>query len=59
MTMRVKPIGLSRRSFVKRAALATGAISATSLFSGPNLKVTNLPELNQWVKRPYRPGWEI
>jgi len=24
---------------------------------GPGMKVTNLPELNQWVKRPYRKGW--
>ena len=24
---------------------------------GPNMKVTNHPELNQWVKRPYRKGW--
>ena len=28
-------------------------------WDGPNMKVTNLPELNQWVKRPYRQGWEI
>jgi predicted dehydrogenase len=28
-------------------------------WDGPNMKVTNLPELNQWVKRPYRKGWEI
>jgi len=26
-------------------------------WDGPNLKVTNLPELNRWVKCPYRPGW--
>ena len=26
-------------------------------WDGPNMKVTNLPELNQWVKRPYRKGW--
>ena len=26
-------------------------------WDGPNMKVTNLPELNQWVKRPSRPGW--
>jgi len=24
-----------------------------------NLKVTNLPELNQWVKREHRKGWEV
>jgi predicted dehydrogenase len=28
-------------------------------WDGPNMKVTNIPELNQWVKRPYRKGWEI
>jgi predicted dehydrogenase len=27
------------------------------LWDGPNMKVTNLPELNQWLKRPYRKGW--
>jgi predicted dehydrogenase len=26
-------------------------------WDGPNMKVTNLPELNQWVKRPFRKGW--
>jgi len=24
-----------------------------------NLKVTNLPEANEWVKRPYREGWAL
>jgi predicted dehydrogenase len=28
-------------------------------WDGPNMKVTNIPELNEWVKRPYRKGWEI
>jgi len=27
------------------------------MWDGPNMKVTNLPELNAWVKRPSRPGW--
>jgi hypothetical protein len=26
-------------------------------WDGPNMKVTNLPELNAWVQRDYRPGW--
>ena len=26
-------------------------------WDGPNMKVTNAPELNQWLKRPYRKGW--
>jgi predicted dehydrogenase len=28
-------------------------------WDGPNMKVTNIPELNQWVKRAYRKGWEV
>jgi predicted dehydrogenase len=27
-------------------------------WDGPNMKVTNMPELNEWVKRPYRQGWQ-
>ena len=27
-------------------------------WDGPNMKVTNIPELNRWVKRPYRKGWQ-
>jgi predicted dehydrogenase len=26
-------------------------------WDGPNMRVTNLPELNQWVKREYRKDW--
>jgi predicted dehydrogenase len=26
-------------------------------WDGPNMKVTNIPELNQWITRPYRAGW--
>ena len=26
-------------------------------WDGPGMKVTNLRELNQWIKRPYRKGW--
>ncbi len=26
-------------------------------WDGANIKVINLPELNQWVQRPYRKGW--
>ncbi len=26
-------------------------------WDGPNMKVTNLAEINEWVKRPYRAGW--
>jgi len=28
------------------------------MWDGPNMKVTNIPELNAWVKRPYRDGWK-
>ncbi len=28
-------------------------------WDGPNMKVTNLPELNAWVKRAYRQGWQV
>jgi predicted dehydrogenase len=27
-------------------------------WDGPGMKVTNLPELNQWLSRPYRKGWQ-
>jgi predicted dehydrogenase len=26
-------------------------------WDGPGLRVTNAPEFNQWLKRPYRKGW--
>jgi predicted dehydrogenase len=29
------------------------------VWDGPNMKVTNLPELNQWLKREYRQGWQF
>jgi predicted dehydrogenase len=28
------------------------------MWDGPKMKVTNMPELNAWVKRPYRKGWK-
>jgi hypothetical protein len=28
-------------------------------WDGPNMKVTNLPELNQFVSREYRKGWRL
>ena len=27
-------------------------------WDGPRMKVKNLRELNDWVKRPYRKGWK-
>jgi len=29
------------------------------MWDGPNMKVSNLPELNAWVKPEYRKGWQI
>ena len=28
-------------------------------WDGPKMRVTNRPELNQWLKRDYRKGWEV
>ena len=28
-------------------------------WDGPNMRVTNFPELNAWVKRDYRKGWQF
>ena len=28
-------------------------------WDGPSMKVTNHPELNQWLQRPYRKGWTM
>jgi hypothetical protein len=28
-------------------------------FDGPNLKFTNAPQANAWLKREYRPGWAV
>ena len=28
-------------------------------WDGPHMKVTNLPELNAWIDRPYRKGWQV
>jgi len=27
-------------------------------WDGPNMKAKNIPELNEWLKRPYRKGWK-
>jgi hypothetical protein len=29
------------------------------LYDGPNMKVTNIPEANQYLTRVYRKGWEL
>jgi hypothetical protein len=28
-------------------------------WDGPNMKVTNIPELNQWIQRKPRKGWKV
>jgi hypothetical protein len=28
-------------------------------WDGPNMKVTNAPEADRFLKEPYRPGWEL
>lgn len=28
-------------------------------WDGPNMKVTNLPQANQYVRTPYREGWNL
>ncbi|MCU0913898.1 MAG: Gfo/Idh/MocA family oxidoreductase [Planctomycetes bacterium] len=34
-------------------------VDARIEWDGPNLKVTNLPEANQYVRTPYRDGWTL
>jgi predicted dehydrogenase len=29
------------------------------LWDGPNMRITNAPEINAWVQREYRPGWTL
>src|SRR2546425_3833284 len=36
----------------------TAGVHKKIMWDGPNMKVTNLPELNAWVQRPYRKGWQ-
>jgi len=28
-------------------------------WDGPKMRITNLPQANEWIKRPYRQGWQI
>ena len=39
-------------------ALRTGQ-GRKLLYDGPNMKVTNIPEANQYLSRVYRKGWEL
>jgi len=47
---------LTEFTLIGNLAQRAGA-GKTVAWDGPNMKVTNMPELNEWVKRPYRKGW--
>ena len=48
---------LTEFSILGNLAMKAGA-GKKVMWDGPNMKVTNIPELNAWVKRPYRDGWK-
>lgn len=48
---------LTEFSILGNLAMKAGA-GRKVMWDGPNMKVTNIPELNAWVKRPYRNGWK-
>jgi predicted dehydrogenase len=48
---------LTEFSILGNLAMKAGA-GKKIMWDGPNMKVTNIPELNAWVKRPYRDGWK-
>lgn len=48
--------GLTEFTLLGNLAQHAG-VGAKVAWDGPGMKVTNLPELNQWVKRPHRKGW--
>jgi hypothetical protein len=29
------------------------------MWDGPNMRVTNIPDLNRWIKREDRKGWVV
>jgi predicted dehydrogenase len=49
---------LTEFSLLGNLAMHAGA-GKKVLWDGPGMKVTNLPELNAWVKRENRKGWRI
>jgi predicted dehydrogenase len=49
---------LTEFAILGNLAMKAGA-NKKVMWDGPNMKVTNLPELNEWVKRPYREGWKL
>jgi predicted dehydrogenase len=48
---------LTEFSILGNLAMKAGA-GKKVMWDGPNMKVTNIPDLNAWVKRPYRSGWK-
>jgi hypothetical protein len=44
--------------YVGHLAMRAG-VGKKLLWDGPNMKCTNMPELNQYVKREPRKGWEL
>jgi predicted dehydrogenase len=48
---------LTEFSILGNLAMKAGA-GKKVMWDGPNMKVTNIPELNAWVKRPSRDGWK-
>ena len=48
---------LTEFSILGNLAMHAGA-GKRVMWDGPKMKVTNLPELNRWVKREYRKGWK-
>jgi len=48
---------LTEFSLLANLAMHAG-VGQKVVWDGPGMRVTNLPELNAWVKREYRKGWQ-
>ena len=52
--------GARLTEFVILGNLAQHAgVGRKAQWDGPNMKVTNIPELNQWIQREPRKGWKV
>jgi hypothetical protein len=52
--------GAGLTEFVLLANLAEHAgLGNKVMWDGPNMRVTNLPDLNRWIKREDRKGWVV
>lgn len=49
---------LTEFALLGNLAMKAGA-NKKVMWDGANMKVTNIPELNAWVKRPARKGWTV